>query len=179
MKRALTLISFLVLFALPVGMAYGQSVVHAPDKKPFSIAAAIDSVSSKSLLYFAQSLMGIRYRPASSDPLRGFDCSGFVSYVFKRFNFTVPRSSCEFINVGRKILLADARPGDIILFTGTKSHHPHTIGHIGIVYCNEGKELKFIHSTSGKEYGVTITNMDDTYKRRFVQVVRLLKQNDN
>jgi hypothetical protein len=47
------------------------------------------------------------------------------------------------------------------------------------VLSNAGDEFKFIHSTSGKEHGVTITTMDDTYKRRFVQVVRLLKQNDS
>jgi lipoprotein Spr len=98
--------------------------------------------------------------------------------VFKSFNFDVPRSSCEYDNVGEKISLEDAKPGDIILFKGTKSHHPHSIGHVGIVYSNIDGEVKFIHSTSGKEYCVTISAMDDTYKRRFVQVVRLLKQND-
>ncbi|MCR8561012.1 C40 family peptidase [Mucilaginibacter sp. BJC16-A38] len=135
-----------------------------------------DSVSADSLMQFAQSLLGTRYRPATSDPNRGFDCSGFVSYVFKNFNFNVPRSSCEFINVGQKVRYEDARPGDIILFTSPTNRH--RIGHVGIVYSNNGDEFKFIHSTSGKEYGVTISSMDDTYKRRFVQVVRLLKQND-
>lgn len=136
----------------------------------------MDSVSSDILLSFAQTLLGVRYRAASSDPVRGFDCSGFVSYVFKKFNFVVPRSSGEFANVGEKIKLEDAKPGDVILFTGTKTHHPHSIGHIGIVFSNEDGQLKFIHSTSGKEHGVTISAMEDTYKRRFVEVVRLLKQ---
>jgi cell wall-associated NlpC family hydrolase len=137
-----------------------------------------DNISPDSILRFAENLIGTRYRSASSDPLRGFDCSGFVSYVFKAFNLMVPRSSYEFINVGEKIRLEDAKPGDIILFTGTK-RHTRKIGHIGIVWCNENDEFKFIHSTSGKEHGVTITAMDNTYKRRFVQVIRLLKQNDN
>ena len=39
--------------------------------------------------------------------------------------------------------------------------------------------MQFIHSTSGKEHGVTITTFDATYKRRFVQIVRLIKQNDD
>jgi len=43
------------------------------------------------------------------------------------------------------------------------------------VVSNIGDDFKFIHSTSGKEHGVTITEMDSTYKRRFVQVVRLIK----
>jgi lipoprotein Spr len=141
--------------------------------------ANTDDVSPDSLLSFAQNLIGTPYREASSNPLYGFDCSGFVSYVFRNFNFNVPRSSSEFANLGERINLEDAKPGDILLFTGTKTHHPHSIGHIAIVFSNDGDEIKFIHSTSGKEYCVTISTMDDTYKRRFVQVVRLLKQNDD
>lgn len=137
-----------------------------------------DGVSADSVIGFAKTLMGTRYRAASSNPLYGFDCSGFVSYVFKNFDVKVPRSSEEFYNAGERISMDDAKPGDVILFTGTRSHHPHSIGHVGIVFSNDGDGLKFIHSTSGKEYCVTISSMDDTYKRRFVQVVRLLKQND-
>ncbi|MEO6632990.1 MAG: C40 family peptidase [Mucilaginibacter sp.] len=135
-----------------------------------------DSVSANNIINFAQNLIGIRYRSATSDPDRGFDCSGFVSYVFKNFNFNVPRSSGEFIDVGEKVTYDDAKPGDIVIFTSPTNSH--RIGHVGIVYSNNGGEFKFIHSTSGKEHGVTITTMDDTYKMRFVQVVRLLKRND-
>jgi cell wall-associated NlpC family hydrolase len=136
-----------------------------------------DSVSADSILQFAQSLIGTRYRSATSDPSIGFDCSGFVSYVFKSFNFNVPRSSCEFINIGEKVRLEDAKPGDIILFTGMKKH-TRRIGHVGIVFCNNGDDFQFIHSTSGKEHGVTITAMDKLYRRRFVQIIRILKLND-
>ncbi|MGZ3929112.1 MAG: C40 family peptidase [Mucilaginibacter sp.] len=179
MKRRLTLISLFLLCTVCAGFAHAKKHVRFHKAKAPFISLSTDSISSYNLIYFAQSLIGTPYCPASSDPSRGFDCSGFVSYVFKQFNADVPRSSNEFINIGRKIRLEDARTGDIILFTGTKSHHLHTIGHVGIVYCNEGGGLKFIHSTSGKEYGVTISSMDDTYKRRFVQVIRVLRQNDN
>jgi len=50
---------------------------------------------------------------------------------------------------------------------------------VGIVLCNEGDDFEFIHSTSGKEHGVTITAMDQTYRRRFVTVIRLLKMNND
>lgn len=139
-------------------------------------AFSTDSVSADNIINFAQNLLGTRYRSATSDPDRGFDCSGFVSYVFKNFNFNVPRSSGEFIDVGEKVTYDDAKPGDIIIFTSPTNSR--RIGHVGIVYSNNGSEFKFIHSTSGKEHGVTITTMDDTYKMRFVQVVRLLKRND-
>ncbi len=180
MKRLLTLICLLFLCAAAANASHAKkrSRVHKVHAPFIFSATATDTISSYNLIYFAQSLIGTPYREASSDPSYGFDCSGFVSYVFKSFNADVPRSSEDFINVGRKIRLEDARTGDIILFTGTKSHHPHRIGHVGIVYCNDAGGLKFIHSTSGKEYSVTISSMDDTYKRRFVQVIRLLKQND-
>lgn len=184
MKRTIALISFLILFAL-AGFAHAKSKRPRAHKsarsgtryvaKPVTPFFAPDSVSSDGLLNFAQSLMGIRYRASSSDPMRGFDCSGFVSYVFRSFNFIVPRSSDEFYNVGEKIDINDARPGDVILFTGTKSHHPHSIGHVGIIYALKDGVLSFIHSTSGKEHGVTISEFSDTYKRRFVQVIRLIK----
>jgi len=183
MKRVLTLIALLFLCVVFAGTAYARKTRHAHRVKTKAPLVYInilntDTISSYNLLYFAQSLIGSPYRAASSDPSRGFDCSGFVSYVFKNFNAKVPRSSQDFTNVGREISIEDARPGDILLFKGTKSHHPRSIGHVAIVYSNEGNELRFIHSTSGKEYGVTISSMDETYKRRFVKVVRLLKQND-
>lgn len=135
-----------------------------------------DSISGDSLVSFAQTLIGTPYRSGTSDPAVGFDCSGFVNYVFKCFNVDVPRSSGDFIDVGEKIKLEDALPGDIIVFTSPT--HKHRIGHVGIVLHNGGDDFTFIHSTSGKEHGVTITEMDDTYRRRFVQVIRVLKQND-
>src|ERR1700761_4597758 len=134
MRKSLTLIIFLSVAAVFINFASAHAI-YKPGK---TVAAGThfdtDSVRADSLLQFAESLLGTRYRPGSSDPSRGFDCSGFVSYVFKNFNFSVPRSSTEFASVGETIRLEDARPGDIILFTGTKTYHRHRVGHVGIVY---------------------------------------------
>jgi cell wall-associated NlpC family hydrolase len=184
MKKSLTLITLLLLCAIFAGTVYAGKNKHTHHR--IKIKASVshldnfntDTISSYNLVYFAQSLIGSPYRPASSDPSRGFDCSGFVSYVFKNFDANVPRSSSDYADAGHEINIEDVRPGDILLFTGTKSHHPHSIGHVAIVYSHEGNTLRFIHSTSGKEYGVTISEMDNTYQRRFVKAVRLLKQND-
>ena len=173
MKKSLALILFILFATASFGVARGHKVRLHHTISATKSWMPTGSVSADSLLEFARSLIGVRYLSRSSNPLRGFDCSGFVSYVFKRFNFDVPRSSYDFINIGQKIRLEDARPGDIILFTGTKKHS-RRIGHVAILYSTEDNGIQFIHSTSGKEHGVTITNMDDTYKRRFVQVIRLI-----
>lgn len=135
------------------------------------------STSPEELLAFARSLIGTGYRYASVDPAVGFDCSGFLTYVFNHFHIAVPRSSIDYSNIERKINLADAKPGDLVLFTGTDSSN-RLAGHIGIITSNENGAFYFIHSTSGKAKGVTITELGAYYYFRFIQVTRVFPQND-
>jgi cell wall-associated NlpC family hydrolase len=134
---------------------------------------AIDTrgVQPKQVVDFAKTLIGVPYLYGSTDPAKGFDCSGFITYVFKHFNIIVPRSSIDFTNVGKEISAAQATEGDLILFTGTDSTEKF-VGHMGIVVSNTDT-LKFIHSTSGKQYGVTITPLNNYYKGRYVKTVRI------
>lgn len=134
----------------------------------------VSTTSPNKLLDFAKTMLGIRYRTASSSPSRGFDCSGFVNYVFSNFGFKVPRSSRDFAASGESKKLEDARIGDVILFTGTNSRS-RTPGHVGIVYSIDGEEVKFIHSSSGHAKGVTISSLDEGfYKKRFLKIVSIL-----
>lgn len=125
------------------------------------------------LVEYAKTLSGITYKYASTDPAFGFDCSGFITYVFNHFNIAVPRSSVGFTNVGKTIETATAKEGDLILFTGTVDSI-RVVGHMGIVTENSDT-LKFIHSTSGKANGVTISPLNEHYKKRFVKVIRVFE----
>lgn len=129
-----------------------------------------------SIVAFAKTLIGVPYLYASTDPKKGFDCSGFITYVFNHFNVTVPRSSVSFTNYGKEVSLANARPGDLILFTGTDST-VRVVGHMGIVERVQGDSLYFIHSSSGKANGVVITLLGKYYKGRFVKLIRLFADN--
>ena len=131
----------------------------------------IPAVSRQELVRFAKTLMGTPYKYASTDPSIGFDCSGFITFVFNHFHWEVPRSSVDFTNFGKQINLKDAREGDLILFTGTNDSI-RIVGHMGIVTENSDT-LKFIHSTSGRAYGVTISNLEKRYKKRFVKVISI------
>ena len=128
-----------------------------------------------SLVAFGKSLVGTPYLYASSDPEKGFDCSGFINYVFNHFGIAVPRSSVDFTNVGIEIPKEFAKPGDLILFTGTDSTI-RIVGHMGIVESNETGNLLFLHSTSGKTYGVTISPLKGYYEGRFEKVIRVFPQ---
>ena len=138
------------------------------------IPEVANSTSTK-IMDFAKSLIGTRYRYASSNPEIGFDCSGFVSYVYKQFGFTGARSSADFAKKGKAIKLAEAKVGDVLVFTGSNSRVRRP-GHVGIIYSidEEGK-IKFIHSSSGKAKGVTITDLEGYYKNRFLKAVTVME----
>lgn len=135
------------------------------------------NIQPKEVVAYAQTLIGVPYKYASTDPNIGFDCSGFITYVFRHFNIAVPRSSIDFTNIGTPVSIEKAKPGDLILFTGTDSTE-RFVGHMGIIISNSDT-AKFIHSTSGKAYGVTITPLNDYYKGRYVKTIRIFKQNDS
>lgn len=128
-------------------------------------------VKPKQLVSFAKTLKGTPYKYASTDPDIGFDCSGFITYVFNHFDISVPRSSRDFSNVGKEVNINVSKAGDLILFTGTNPNNPE-IGHMGIITQNQDS-IEFIHSTSGKAYGVTITPYNVHYQKRFVKVIRI------
>ncbi|MCC8423641.1 C40 family peptidase [Mucilaginibacter sp. UR6-11] len=129
------------------------------------------------LVIFAKSLIGVPYKYGSTDPTQGFDCSGFITHVFNHFGILVPRSSTDFTIIHRGVKLQDTRPGDLILFTGTDSTI-RKVGHMGIIISSPGQEVKFIHSTSGKAYGVTETPLNKYYMGRYIKTIRVFPQND-
>jgi len=130
-------------------------------------------VSADNLVAFAISYLGTPYRYGGNTP-EGFDCSGFVSFVFAHFNYTLPRSSVDYGPVGVPVSRDSCRKGDIILFSGT-NNNLSSIGHIGIVVTNPGESLSFIHASSSKNRrGVIISEFKGTgYVDRFIGIRRL------
>lgn len=134
------------------------------------------NVTPEEVVAYAKTLLGVPYLYASTDPAKGLDCSGFITYVFNHFGIAVPRSSVDFTNVGTEVSENNAVSGDLILFTGTDSTI-RIVGHMGIVESNKDGKLQFIHSTSGKAKGVVITPFEKYYRNRFVKFVRIFPVN--
>jgi cell wall-associated NlpC family hydrolase len=159
--------------SVPAAMAAPETLQYT---HPEAAQINTEAVNPQDLVAFAQTLKGTPYRYASCDK-SGFDCSGFVYYVFNHFNINVPRSSVDYTNIGKEIKPSEARAGDIILFTGTDSSR-RTVGHIGIITTNLNDSVQFIHSSSGKANGVTLTPLDNYYQGRLMKVIRVFKQNE-
>ena len=139
-------------------------------------ARSIDTknIDADELVTYAESLQGIPYKYGSSVKEQGFDCSGFISYVFNHYKIAVPRTSVDFTNAGNEVSMKESRRGDIILFTGSDPA-AGIVGHMGIITENNGSQIYFIHSASGGGKGVMISGMSDYFTTRFVKVIRVFK----
>ncbi|TAL97703.1 MAG: peptidoglycan endopeptidase [Rhodanobacter sp.] len=111
-------------------------------------------------------LRDIRYVRGGHNPSTGFDCSGFVRYVFAHaIGLQLPNNSAAQFMAGIKVKRSDMKPGDLVFFhTGGR----HRISHVGI-YISNGR---FIHSpTTGKS--VEISSLDNDYwAKRFAGAKR-------
>lgn len=64
----------------------------------------------------ARSLIGIPYKWGGRSPQTGFDCSGFVWYVFNQYGVDLPRTSSDLLSVGRAVSKSSIQPGDILIY---------------------------------------------------------------
>ncbi len=148
----------------------GQSntaVADQPEQK--EAPADVTGDTRAQIVAYAKKLLGIRYVYGGSTP-KGFDCSGFVKYVFDNFNIKLARSSRDMGNGGTSIKKADLLPGDLVFFDTNGGLNG--INHVGI-YIGGGK---FIHASSSLGRKVTITSLNDKfYTKTYMRARRYIK----
>ena len=168
MLNRLSLISILVLFTLGLHPQTYKTIAL----KEIPVITKTD-IKRSEVIEFAKAFLGTTYRYASVDPAKGFDCSGFVSFVYNHFNIDLPRSSREYKLLGTSKKPEDFEVGDVLVFYGYRDNK--SIGHVGIICEANGLKSKFIHSSSGKANGVTISQLDsDHYSRRFYKCIDVI-----
>ncbi len=113
----------------------------------------------------AMNYLGTPYRPGGISPSTGFDCSGFVYYLYGAvFGQTIPRMPDGMAREGMPVARADLQRGDIVFF-GFRG----TFTHVGI-YAGDGQ---FVHATHrGSPVSVTLLD-SDYYRQHYMTAVRL------
>lgn len=111
----------------------------------------------------AKRYLGAPYVYGGSSP-KGFDCSGFVMFMFSKFEIQLPRVACDQAMKGETVTLPEALPGDLVFF---KTLGSKQINHVGI-YTGNGY---FIHASINA--GITITPLEN-YSGKLIAIKRLL-----
>ncbi len=111
------------------------------------------------LLSEARSHLGKRYSRGSKGP-KAFDCSGFSSYVYRQFGYSLSPSSRDQFNQGEKVDRKALRKGDLVFFKGRSTKGG--VGHVGIVVdADENGNFSFIHAATSS--GITVPNCNEPY----------------
>lgn len=121
--------------------------------------------SREQILATANGQLGVSYRYGGTTPA-GFDCSGFVQYVFRKNGISLPRTSYDQFKAGKSIAKSELKPGDLVFFNTYGSG----ASHVGIYAGN----AKFIHASTTK--GVTYDSLNDPYywSKKFIGARRVL-----
>jgi cell wall-associated NlpC family hydrolase len=181
LKRSAPLLFALLLSACASDSLRTSSVTVAPvieEPSPAEVAQLLDEQSyamptlADSLLERGLELVGTPYRYGGSSIRSGFDCSGFVGYLFREeAGIELPRSTREMIHLDAPKVARNAlEPGDILFFNDRGRGR---VSHAGI-YLGDGQ---FIHSSSRRSGGVRIDSLSDRYwGASFLQAKRLLDE---
>jgi peptidoglycan DL-endopeptidase CwlO len=125
--------------AAPAAPAVTPVVTMAPSPAALTKSFATGATAARAAaLDHAMSKIGSPYRYGASGP-NAFDCSGLVSWAFKKAGVSLPRTSRAMSRVGTPVSRDELRPGDLVFF-----YKP--VSHVGI-YIGDGK---IVHASSRK-----------------------------
>jgi len=93
---------------------------------------------------YARQYLGYSYASGGTTP-SGFDCSGFVYYVFTSCGYSISRSCSVQAKSGIEVSKEELQPGDLVFFNNTSDG---SIGHVGI-YLGGGKIIHAVNQARG------------------------------
>jgi cell wall-associated NlpC family hydrolase len=151
--------------------AGGSSVTAVTAGRRWSSPRAVVSASAARVLATADRYVGTRYRYGGESPAEGFDCSGFVQFVFGRHGVELPRTSSQQVSAGRAAPreITALQPGDLVFFAAGG----RGVDHVAI-YAGDGR---IIHASAGAgnvRYDGIDTDRGEWLLRHFVTARRVL-----
>lgn len=162
----LAIISFLLLTASSVMAQETTEIAPVPETVHNTIETRHLAGVADTLNY-ALNLIGVNYKYGGNKPSTGFDCSGYVSHVFRQMaGLSLPHNALAMSRLGKKISPDELKPGDLVFFNTLK----RSFSHVGIYVGNN----RFVHAPSSGG-GVEVVSMQDKYwEQRFNGARRLL-----
>ncbi len=153
------------------GWAYSQYIALSKDSDDSTSVKQSDKATdlSEQLVKFSKTLLGTEYVYGGTTP-KGFDCSGFVQYVFKHFDISLERVAASQSTQGSRVSSQDLSAGDLVFFDTDGGHN--SISHVGI-YIGGGQ---FIHAASGSSTRKVIISdiTSGYYANNFMKARRII-----
>ena len=118
-------------------------------------AALAEAGKGQEIADFALQFVGYPYVYGGSSP-KGFDCSGFTSYVYSQFGYSINRTASNQLDNGYAVSMSELQPGDLVMFNNGSSSKRAT--HVGL-YIGNGE---FVHASTSR-VGVIVSGMDEAY----------------
>lgn len=171
MQRLITIFIIFGLLYACAGLFKGAESPTDTKALPTSYSSKNNNAATRTILVQeAQKYIGSKYKYGGTSP-KGFDCSGFVSYVYDKVDITLPRSSAAQAQKGTKITQGAAKAGDLLFF---KLDKKGKTSHVAMVVSNDEQGMEIIHSTTSR--GVMQENIGNStywqekllYGRRYV-----------
>lgn len=108
-----------------------------------------------SMVGLAYSLIGSRYVSGGSSPATGFDCSGFVAYIYSQFGKNITHSAAGQAGIGVGVSYSNAKPGDILNWGhgGRVTHSALYVGNGMMVHATNPSQGVIASSVSGWDRG--------------------------
>jgi len=139
------------------------------EQKRNNIAKSALDYNKANILKNAKKHLGGKYVWGGTHP-KGFDCSGYTQYIYKKEGVSIPRTAYAQSKVGKEVSRFRLKKGDLLFFLTDKSRNI-PVTHVGL-YIGDGK---FIHAAS-KRKGIIITSLDDSrYSLLFVKATRIIQ----
>ncbi len=131
-----------------------------------NLSQAAGTPLGKEIAAYALNYVGSPYKWGGNSPAIGFDCSGFVQYVFSQFGYTTSRVANDVRNDGSAVEPEDLQPGDILCFYSGSNY----VGHVGIYVGDQA----FVHAANSAT-GVVVTPLsgDNYYVSRGYEIRRM------
>lgn len=160
-------IKFILFLFIAFALASCVSQKSAVAYKPNSV--------QQDIIDYGEKYLHTPYRYGTTGP-NSFDCSGFTSFVFKKFGYNLSPSSARQETQVKKTIRRqeDLQVGDLVFFEG-RSHNGR-VGHVGIVSeMKKNGKFKFLHASTS--YGVIYSSSDEAYyKSRYLRGGRILEE---